>query len=627
MIPRLGVTRENEEAVCWVRGIGKAATSFSMTARWFPIAILAIAMLTALPGGTPATLAAESIPWSTYTDRNCGIELTYPASYQLNSSGAKDFCALSLLIGVKEARPVRWLLSLQVTDMNEAYRQAMMDSGLQPSPSNFALYLAALHCQADGPEGSTYCTDGRIRTRFKTPQGLEGYEIYLTEVHESFAQRKIEKRTKGPIFAVDMSNDEAIWILLAEGSEDHLATLRRILDSLRVWGKARRQMPQVAELRRFSLSGQSFDIRITSTQLTGPREGPPRPPTNLFLLDPRGHWLGLDPGTTALHSEIPAITYSGWGESGVGLREVVEGRYQIAVTGTVANVPYKLAVQAPDQTGKLWTATLTSRTSEPGAIDRYELVYSRTSAPAVTLSEVRDLSEIRLLLYGAGDGMSELLVTDPQGRKTGRDPPSKLEYRTIPRSSYLNEGSQERAMVLYIRQPIEGSYVLQVSGTNAGNYSLDIRARDWEGAAAARPEFRNMPTARDAVHRYRLEYKATPKSSFNIAGAFDGSGEKPGEINGFLTYANPIRSEIRLEPGIARFPLLIFYGPSIQPTTFNAMLNGSNISGRFTPAPDKHELLWVPLRPGSNTLVMTVQGVTASGRTAKDTDELVFWVE
>lgn len=186
-----------------------------------------------------------------------------------------------------------------------------------------------------------------------------------------------------------MSNGETAWILLAEGFEGQLGTLRAILDTVRVWGKARREMPRVGESRRFSPSGQSFDIRVTSTQLTGPREGPPRPPTNMFLLDPRGRRLGVDPVTNVLHSEIPAITYSGWGESGAGLREVVEGRYQIAVTGTVAGIPYKLAVQAPDQSGKLWTATLTSRTFEPGAIDRYELVYSRASAPTVTLSEVK----------------------------------------------------------------------------------------------------------------------------------------------------------------------------------------------------------------------------------------------
>jgi hypothetical protein len=344
-------------------------------------------------------------------------------------------------------------------------------------------------------------------------------------------------------------------------------------------------------------------------------------------LDPRGRRLGIDPATNMLHSEIPAITYSGWGESGVGLREVTEGRYQIAVTATSTGVPYKLAVQARDQTGKLWTATRASRTSEPGAIDRYELVYAKYSEPAVTLSEVNDLSDITLLLSGSGDIASELLVTDPQGRKTGRDPLSKLEHRKIPHSSYLNEGSQGRALVLHIRQPMDGSYLIEVSGTSAGNYSLDVRARDWQGGAAARPELRNVATDRDTVHRYRLEYRASLQSSFRIAGAFDGGGEKPDDTNRFLTYANPIDRKVRLVTGTTQVPLLIFYGASIQPTTFNAMLNGSNISSRFTPAPDQYELVWLPLKPGLNKFAVAVEGTTTSGRTAKDIDELVFLVE
>jgi hypothetical protein len=598
----------------------------TQAARRFLSAILAMGVFGLLVGGTRTAVAAET-PWSTYIDKNCGIEIAYPTSYQFNPSGSKDACSLSVLIGTKGARGLRWLFNLNVQDMSNVYAQAMLDFGLQPSAANFALYLAALHCQADGPEGSTHCTDGKIRRTFKTPNGLEVYEIHLTEVRESPAQKTNKKRPKGPIFAVDLSNDETVWILLAESSQDHLADLRAMLDRLRVWGKARREMPRTAELRHFSPSGQSFDIRLTSTELRGSHEGPPQPPTHLFVLDPRGRRLGIDPATNILHSEIPAITYSGWGESAVGLREVTEGRYQIAVTATSTGVPYKLAVQAPDQTGKLWTATRASRTSEPGAVDRYELVYTKNSEPAVILSEVNNLSDITLLLSGGGDTASELLVTDPQGRKTGRDPLSKLEHRKIPRSSYLNEGSQGQALVLHIRQPMDGSYLIEVSGTKAGNYSLDVRARDWQGVAVARPEFRNIPTDRYTVHRYRLEYRASPKSSVRMAGAFDGGGEKPDDTNRLLTYANPIDRKVRFAAGTTQVPLLIFYGVSIQPPTFNAMLNGSNISSRFTPAPDQYELVWLPLKPGLNKFAVAVEGTTTSGRTAKDIDDLVFLVE
>ncbi len=601
-------------------------TGLSMAALRLLFITLVIAALSILSHGTPTAGAAEIASWSTYSDQNCGIEFKYPALYQFNPSGAKDSCALSVLMGLKEARQTRWLLSLNVTEMSQVYRQTMVESGLEVSPSSFALYLAALHCQADGPEGSTYCADGEIRSTFKTAQGLQAYEIHMTEVDESFARKRIDKRPRGPIFALDMSNDETVWILLAEGSSTHLEALKAILNSLRVWGKARRELPQMVELRRFSPSGQPFNIRVTPKRFDGPRSGPPRPPTSMLLLDPRGRRLGVDSATNALYAEVPAITYSGWGESGVGLREPTEGRYQLEITATDASIPYEVAVQALDQNGKLWSAARTGRTAEPGAIDRYELVYSKTSTPAVTLSEMKDFSEITVLLSGDGSGGSELLLSDPQGRRTGLDPVKNVE-REIPRSSYLAEGPQPRTMVLHIRQPMDGWYLLQVSGSGTGSYSLDIRARDTSGTAAIRPEFRSVPTDREKVHRYRMEYQTNGKTPLKVGGGFDGGGEKPREINSFLTYANPTGPELRLQAEVTRFPLLIFYGPSIQPTTFNAMLNGSNISGRFTPAPDQYEFVWIPLKAGANTLSLGVEGITGSGQKAKDTDEFVFVVE
>lgn len=103
--------------------------------------------------------------------------------------------------------------------------------------------------------------------------------------------------------------------------------------------------------------------------------------------------------------------------------------------------------------------------------------------------------------------------------------------------------------------------------------------------------------------------------------------EERSKMRKFLTYANPVSPQTRLAAGVTAFPLLIFYGPSIQPTTFNAMLNGNNISGRFMPGPDQYELVWIPLKPGSNALTLAVEGVTTSGQRTRDTDKLVFLAE
>lgn len=72
-----------------------------------------------------------------------------------------------------------------------------------------------------------------------------------------------------------------------------------------------------------------------------------------------------------------------------------------------------------------------------------------------------------MYLYLASPG--ELLVTDPQGRKLGKDPINNIVYNEIPEASYTlegtiitSEGSLEEiheAKVVYISTPIDGTYI------------------------------------------------------------------------------------------------------------------------------------------------------------------------
>lgn len=77
---------------------------------------------------------------------------------------------------------------------------------------------------------------------------------------------------------------------------------------------------------------------------------------------------------------------------------------------------------------------------------------------------------------------AELIVTDPKGRKLGRDPINNIIYDEIPDSSYTAEGaiiSSEDSLdeihekkVIYIPNPIDGLYDIHVIGTGAGDYTL-----------------------------------------------------------------------------------------------------------------------------------------------------------
>jgi len=77
---------------------------------------------------------------------------------------------------------------------------------------------------------------------------------------------------------------------------------------------------------------------------------------------------------------------------------------------------------------------------------------------------------------------AELLVTDPQGRKLGKDPINNISYNEIPNASYYQEGignpfpeepiSIEESKNIWIADPIDGKYDIKIIGTDPGTYSL-----------------------------------------------------------------------------------------------------------------------------------------------------------
>ncbi len=543
---------------------------------------------------------AADATWKTHQDQNCGIELKYPASYVLTASGARDYCERWISIGVPEARGLRALFSLEIREMESSARPPL-------SARDFALQVAMAQCSADGADGSTYCTNGEVRSPFKTAKGFRGFEIHLTEVHETLSPKKIEKRRQGPVFALDLSDDEVVRVLMARSDPARAGELKAILDTFRVWTRARRLTPRVVEMSPFRGAPQAFVLRVATGEQYRASRWPPSPVTTWLLTDPLGRRLGRDLATGTWYSEAPAITHSAAVESGFMLRESVEGRYELQITASVPSVPYQVAVEAPDQAGKPATARHASRTAEPGAVDRYEIVYSPGAAPAVTIAEVADSWRFSVLLSSRDGVTSGLILTDPQGQQAGLD-------RKI-----VDTGTGTRSIVLDVRQPMDGSYMLQVTGNAPGSYTLDLRAWNRSGTATARPELRDVPTGPGIVHVYRLDYASTARTPLKLGSRFEGDR--------LLAYANPTSTETRLEAGATSFPLVIFYGARITPVTFNALLNGDNISGRFTPAPEGYQIVRIPLAPGLNTLVLSIEGITASGQTAMDTHRLVFRVE
>ena len=74
-----------------------------------------------------------------------------------------------------------------------------------------------------------------------------------------------------------------------------------------------------------------------------------------------------------------------------------------------------------------------------------------------------------------------LVVTDPRGRKEGYDPIRNTTWNEIPDAAYISENisnpdgtTSPETKLLYIPDPIYGTYQTEVIGYDTGNYEVDI---------------------------------------------------------------------------------------------------------------------------------------------------------
>jgi len=130
-----------------------------------------------------------------------------------------------------------------------------------------------------------------------------------------------------------------------------------------------------------------------------------------------------------------------------------------------------------------------------------------------------------LRIYKEGDGIAqsaitialgspaELLITDLQGRRLGKDE-NNIEYSEIPEAWYFEDGfdnpfgetsfSQERNKLIQILEPINGQYNIQAIGTGEGSYTLDMLAYDNEGDSQDIIQKGDIQAG--AIQEYELNY-------------------------------------------------------------------------------------------------------------------------
>jgi hypothetical protein len=229
---------------------------------------------------------------------------------------------------------------------------------------------------------------------------------------------------------------------------------------------------------------------------------------------------------------------------------------------------------------------------------------------------------------------AELLLTDPSGKRLGFDLATQTSYSEITGGVYSREANGDDSTGIPDPDPVklidllgavQGDYTLQLTGTGTGTYNLDIRAYD-QNDNPSPASFLNMPVQMGQVITYTIPFDPTGTTPLVVRGGFDGGGQRPKDVNKFLTYATPTSAKTVLTGGITSYSVVIFYAPTVISSSFTATLNGTDVSALFHPQPGTHEVVNLSLDPGSNVLLLSIDGNLPT-RVATDTDRLTFSVQ
>lgn len=161
-----------------------------------------------------------------------------------------------------------------------------------------------------------------------------------------------------------------------------------------------------------------------------------------------------------------------------------------------------------------WYNTQTSNDAED--LSREIRGYGNSFDTANLFTHLEVPKPLTASMYIAIASPAELLVTDPQGRKLGKDSITNTVYDEIPDGIYTKEGpiassaapldpaAIHESKVIAIPAPLDGSYNIRVIGTASGSYTLDSLVYDQNGQSEASVVEGN--TATGNIQNFGMDY-------------------------------------------------------------------------------------------------------------------------
>lgn len=167
-----------------------------------PISLLATMFAVALPGGNclaqshPRASNAPTVQWQIFHEPRVPFAFSYPESFQLQRRVSPQ---AGFLYGSIAKPGSDWGIYVWAADTNGLYATGPY-AGM--SIEKFAIERVKLQHGADGPDGTTYCTNVLHKKVVWNPAHLEVVKFFLTQVSKQFNPPSTTQTEIGPFYVV-----------------------------------------------------------------------------------------------------------------------------------------------------------------------------------------------------------------------------------------------------------------------------------------------------------------------------------------------------------------------------------------------------------------------------------------
>jgi hypothetical protein len=240
---------------------------------------------------------------------------------------------------------------------------------------------------------------------------------------------------------------------------------------------------------------------------------------------------------------------------------------------------------------------------------------TQKSAPSTQQQPALEAQPDNVYVNITADYGAQLMLIDPQGRKTGYDVSTAQTLSGIPGAVYSNDSisdatdaspdpAESESRVLEIHSAAMGRYSLIVNPTDRSTYNIGFACTGIDGPSA-HISASDLGIAPGEEHSFNIMIAPVCSETF-VSGAFGGRG------SGLLTYGYPMANHVSLASH--SFRLVIVYDRQIVPSTFAATIDGNSVANLFHPKPSSIEAVTMPIKPGHHIVQINVSGVSADGK-------------